>query len=289
MGFFKKFKEAWLASMTFDKLDDEFYEELEEALILADIGASTAADTVVQLRKRVSQKLLTRADEVKDALRDILAEKLDVGDTALRVDTQPSVVLIIGVNGVGKTTSIGKLATRLKSEGKKVLLCAGDTFRAAAADQLEIWANRAGVDIVRQHEGADPGAVLFDALQAAKARHADVVLCDTAGRLHNKQNLMNELAKLRKIIDRETPDAAKETLLVLDATTGQNGLIQARQFKETAGLTGIILTKLDGTAKGGIVVAIAQELQVPVKFVGVGEGIDDLRPFDAGEFTKELF
>ena len=289
MGFFKKFKEAWLASMTFDRLDDDFYEELEEALILADIGAATAADTVAQLRKRVSQKLMTRADEVKDALRDILAEKLDVGDPAMDLSTRPSVVLIIGVNGVGKTTSIGKLAARLKSEGKKVLLCAGDTFRAAAADQLEIWANRAGVDIVRQHEGADPGAVLFDALQAAKARHADVVLCDPAGRLHNKQNLMNELAKLRKIIDRETPDAAKETLLVLDATTGQNGLIQARQFKETAGLTGIILTKLDGTAKGGIVIAIAQELQVPVKFVGVGEGIDDLRPFDAKEFTKELF
>ena len=289
MGFFKKFKEAWLASMTFDRLDDDFYEELEEALILADIGAATAADTVAQLRKRVSQKLMTRADEVKDALRDILAEKLDVGDPAMDLSTRPSVVLIIGVHGVGKTTSIGKLAARLKSEGKKVLLCAGDTFRAAAADQLEIWANRAGVDIVRQHEGADPGAVLFDALQAAKARHADVVLCDTAGRLHNKQNLMNELAKLRKIIDRETPDAAKETLLVLDATTGQNGLIQARQFKETAGLTGIILTKLDGTAKGGIVIAIAQELQVPVKFVGVGEGIDDLRPFDAKEFTKELF
>ena len=289
MGFFKKFKEAWLASMTFDRLDDDFYEELEEALILADIGAATAADTVAQLRKRVSQKLMTRADEVKDALRDILAEKLDVGDPAMDLSTRPSVVLIIGVNGVGKTTSIGKLAARLKSEGKKVLLCAGDTFRAAAADQLEIWANRAGVDIVRQHEGAAPGAVLFDALQAAKARHADVVLCDTAGRLHNKQNLMNELAKLRKIIDRETPDAGKETLLVLDATTGQNGLIQARQFKETAGLTGIILTKLDGTAKGGIVIAIAQELQVPVKFVGVGEGIDDLRPFDAKEFTKELF
>ncbi len=288
MGFFKKFKEAWLASMTFDKLDDDFYEELEEALILADIGAATAADTVAQLRKRVSQKLMTRADEVKDALRDILAEKLDVGDTALDLSTRPSVVLIIGVNGVGKTTSIGKLAARFKSEGKKVLLCAGDTFRAAAADQLEIWADRAGVDIVRQHEGADPGAVLFDALQAAKARNADVVLCDTAGRLHNKQNLMNELAKLRKIIDRETPDAAKEMLLVLDATTGQNGLIQARQFKETAGLTGIILTKLDGTAKGGIVIAIAQELQVPVKFVGVGEGIDDLRPFDAKEFTREL-
>ena len=289
MGFFKKFKEAWLASMTFDRLDDAFYEELEEALILADLGAASAADTVEQLRKRVSQKLMTRADEVKDALRDILAEKLNVGDPALDLSTAPSVVLVIGVNGVGKTTSIGKLAARFKSEGKKVLLCAGDTFRAAAADQLEIWANRAGVDIVRQHEGADPGAVLFDALQAAKARHVDVVLCDTAGRLHNKQNLMNELAKLRKIIDRETPDAAKETLLVLDATTGQNGLIQARQFKETAGLTGIILTKLDGTAKGGIVVAIAQELQVPVKFVGVGEGIDDLRPFDAREFVKELF
>ena len=288
MGFFKKFKEAWLASMTFDRLDDDFYEELEEALILADIGAATAADTVAQLRKRVSQKLLGRADEVKDALRDILAEKLDVGDPSMDLSTQPSVVLIIGVNGVGKTTSIGKLAARYKSEGKKVLLCAGDTFRAAAADQLEIWADRAGVDIVRQHEGADPGAVLFDALQAAKTRNVDVVLCDTAGRLHNKQNLMNELAKLRKIIDREVPDAAKETLLVLDATTGQNGLIQARQFKETAGLTGIILTKLDGTAKGGIVVAIAQELQVPVKFVGVGEGIGDLRPFDAREFTREL-
>lgn len=289
MGFFKKFKEAWLASMTFDRLDDDFYEELEEALILADIGAATAADTVAQLRKRVSQKLLGRADEVKDALRDILAEKLDVGDPSMDLSTQPSVVLIIGVNGVGKTTSIGKLAARYKSEGKKVLLCAGDTFRAAAADQLEIWADRAGVDIVRQHEGADPGAVLFDALQAAKARNVDVVLCDTAGRLHNKQNLMNELAKLRKIIDREVPDAAKETLLVLDATTGQNGLIQARSFKETAGLTGIVLTKLDGTAKGGIVIAIARELGVPVKFVGVGEGIDDLKPFDPEEFVNDLF
>ena len=288
MGFFKKFKEAWLASMTFDRLDDDFYEELEEALILADIGAATAADTVAQLRKRVSQKLLGRADEVKDALRDILAEKLDVGDPSMDLSTQPSVVLIIGVNGVGKTTSIGKLAARYKSEGKKVLLCAGDTFRAAAADQLEIWADRAGVDIVRQHEGADPGAVLFDALQAAKARNVDVVLCDTAGRLHNKQNLMNELAKLRKIIDRECPNSSCETLLVLDATTGQNGLIQARTFKETAGLTGIILTKLDGTAKGGIVIAIAQELGVPVKFVGVGEGIDDLKPFDPTAFVQDM-
>ncbi len=289
MGFFKQLKEAWLASVTFDKLDDEFYDQLEEALILADVGVEPATDAVAKLRKRVKERLLTRADEVKDALRAILAEKLEVGDAALDLSTTPSIVLFIGVNGVGKTTSIGKLAAQLKAEGKKVLLCAGDTFRAAAADQLEIWANRAGVDIIRQHEGADPGSVLFDALQAAKARGVDVVLCDTAGRLHNKQNLMNELAKLRKIIARECPDSVCETLLVLDATTGQNGLIQARTFKETAGLTGIVLTKLDGTAKGGIVIAIAQELQVPVKFVGVGEGIDDLKPFDAREFTADLF
>ena len=289
MGFFKQLKEAWLASVTFDKLDDEFYDQLEEALILADMGVESATDAVAKLRKKVKERLLTRADEVKDALRAILAEKLEVGDAALNLSTTPSIVLFIGVNGVGKTTSIGKLAAQLKAKGKKVLLCAGDTFRAAAADQLEIWANRAGVDIIRQHEGADPGAVLFDALQAAKARGVDVVLCDTAGRLHNKQNLMNELAKLRKIIARECPDSVCETLLVLDATTGQNGLVQARTFKETAGLTGIILTKLDGTAKGGIVIAIAQELQVPVKFVGVGEGIDDLKPFDAREFTADLF
>ena len=289
MGFFKQLKEAWLASVTFDKLDDEFYDQLEEALILADMGVESATDAVAKLRKKVKERLLTRADEVKDALRAILAEKLEVGDAALDLSTTPSIVLFIGVNGVGKTTSIGKLAAQLKAEDKKVLLCAGDTFRAAAADQLEIWANRAGVDIIRQHEGADPGSVLFDALQATKARGVDVVLCDTAGRLHNKQNLMNELAKLRKIIARECPDSVCETLLVLDATTGQNGLIQARTFKETAGLTGIVLTKLDGTAKGGIVIAIAQELQVPVKFVGVGEGIDDLKPFDAREFTADLF
>ena len=288
MGVFAMLREAFRVSVSFDKLDDEFYDGLEEALILADIGAEAAVDTVAQLRKRVSQRLLTRSEEVRDALRDILRSKLEVGDSALVLEGKPAVVLVIGVNGVGKTTSIGKLAARLKAEGKKVLLCAGDTFRAAAADQLEIWAGRAGVDIVRQHEGADPGAVLFDALQAAKARGTDVVLCDTAGRLHNKQNLMNELAKLRKIIDRECPDSSCETLLVLDATTGQNGLIQARTFKETAGLTGIILTKLDGTAKGGIVVAIAQELQVPVKFVGVGEGIDDLKPFDAKEFVQDM-
>ena len=289
MGFFKQLKEAWLASVTFDKLDDKFYDQLEEALILADMGVESATDAVAKLRKKVKERLLTRADEVKDALRAILAEKLEVGDAALNLSTTPSIVLFIGVNGVGKTTSIGKLAAQLKAEGKKVLLCAGDTFRAAAADQLEIWADRAGVDIIRQNEGADPGSVLFDALQAAKARGVDVVLCDTAGRLHNKQNLMNELAKLRKIIARECPDSVCETLLVLDATTGQNGLVQARTFKETAGLTGIILTKLDGTAKGGIVVAIAQELQVPVKFVGVGEGINDLKPFDAKEFTADLF
>ena len=288
MGVFAMLREAFRVSVSFDKLDDEFYDGLEEALILADIGAEAAVDTVAQLHKRVSERLLTRAEEVKDALRDILRSKLEVGDSALVLEGKPAVVLVIGVNGVGKTTSIGKLAARLKAEGKRVLLCAGDTFRAAAADQLEIWAGRAGVDIVRQHEGADPGAVLFDALQAAKARGTDVVLCDTAGRLHNKQNLMNELAKLRKIIDRECPDSSCETLLVLDATTGQNGLIQARTFKETAGLTGIILTKLDGTAKGGIVVAIAQELKVPVKFVGVGEGIDDLKPFDAKEFVQDM-
>ena len=288
MGVFAMLREAFRVSVSFDKLDDEFYDGLEEALILADIGAEAAVDTVAQLRKRVSERLLTRSEEVKDALRDILRSKLEVGDSALVLEGKPAVVLVIGVNGVGKTTSIGKLAARLKGEGKKVLLCAGDTFRAAAADQLEIWAGRAGVDIVRQNEGADPGAVLFDALQAAKARNADVVLCDTAGRLHNKQNLMNELAKLRKIIDRECPDSVCETLLVLDATTGQNGLIQARTFKETAGLTGIVLTKLDGTAKGGIVIAIAQELGVPVKFVGVGEGIDDLKPFDPAEFVRGM-
>ena len=275
MGLFAKFKEAWLKPMSFDSLNEGFYDDLEEALILADVGMDTAVDAVAQLKKRAYAKLLTHEEDVKNALRDILTEKLSVGDPALDLSTRPSVALIIGVNGVGKTTSIGKLAHRLKNEGKKVLLCAGDTFRAAAADQLEIWAERAGVDIVRQNEGADPGAVLFDSLAAAKARNTDVVLCDTAGRLHNKDNLMKELAKLRKIIDRE-------------ATTGQNGLIQARQFKETAGLTGIILTKLDGTAKGGIVIAIAQELQVPVKFVGLGEGIDDLRPFDAREFVNDL-
>ena len=288
MGIFSKFKSAVLSSLSFNKIDEELFEELEESLILSDVGVNVASAAVEQLRNRVRKEKLETEEQLKGALREILAGYLNVGEPALKVDTKPSVVLFIGVNGVGKTTSIGKIAHRMKSEGKKVMLCAGDTFRAAAADQLEIWSQRAGVDIVRQHEGADPGAVLFDALAAAKARNCDVVLCDTAGRLHNKQNLMNELAKMRKIIDREAPDSDRETLLVLDATTGQNGLIQARQFKETAGLTGIILTKLDGTAKGGIVIAIAQELGVPVKFVGLGEGIDDLKPFDAAEFVADM-
>ena len=288
MGIFAKIKKAWFDTIVWETIDDDFYDELEESLILADLGATVAHDAVKKLRDVVYQKSIQRGDDVKQALRDILIEKLNVGDTALDLSTKPSVVLVIGVNGVGKTTSIGKMAHSLKGEGKRVLLCAADTFRAAAADQLEIWANRAECEIVRSVEGADPGAVLFDSLAAAKARNVDVVLCDTAGRLHNKVNLMNELGKLRKIIDRETPDAAKETLLVLDATTGQNGLQQAKVFRETAGLTGIILTKLDGTAKGGICVAIAQELGVPVKFVGLGEGIDDLQPFNAEEYVKAL-
>lgn len=288
MGIFAKIKKAWFDTIVWETIDDEFYDELEDSLIMADLGATVAHDAVKKLRDVVYQKSIQRGDDVKQALRDILIEKLNVGDTALDLSTKPSVVLVIGVNGVGKTTSIGKLAHRLKGEGKRVLLCAADTFRAAAADQLEIWANRAECEIVRSVEGADPGAVLFDSLAAAKARGVDVVLCDTAGRLHNKVNLMNELSKLRKIIDRELPDAAKETLLVLDATTGQNGLQQAKVFRETAGLTGIILTKLDGTAKGGICVAIAQELGVPVKYVGLGEGIDDLQPFNAEEYVKAL-
>lgn len=288
MGIFAKIKKAWFDTIVWETIDDEFYDELEDSLIMADLGATVAHDAVKKLRDVVYQKSIQRGDDVKQALRDILIEKLNVGDTALDLSTKPSVVLVIGVNGVGKTTSIGKIAHRLKGEGKRVLLCAADTFRAAAADQLEIWANRAECEIVRSVEGADPGAVLFDSLAAAKARGVDVVLCDTAGRLHNKVNLMNELSKLRKIIDRELPDAAKETLLVLDATMGQNGLQQAKVFRETAGLTGIILTKLDGTAKGGICVAIAQELGVPVKYVGLGEGIDDLQPFNAEEYVKAL-
>ena len=291
MGFWQKLKKIYMGDVfgsAISEADEAFFDDLEEMLILADVGLGTATEAVKELRARMIEERISGQEPVKACLREILAEKLRVGDPALNLATRPSVVLVIGVNGVGKTTSIGKLASSLRRQGKRVLLCAGDTFRAAAADQLEIWANRARCEIVRQKEGADPGAVLFDALQAARARGADVVLCDTAGRLHNKAHLMAELAKLKKIIDREMPDAAVETLLVLDATTGQNGLIQAKQFKETTGCTGIVLTKLDGTAKGGIVIAIAQELQVPVKFVGLGEGIGDLQPFDAQEYVGAL-
>ena len=289
MGFFDKLKKITTNLFGgFTEADEAFFEELEETLILADLGMNTALEAVEKLRQRVRKEKLESQEEVRAALRDILVEMIQVEDTALDLSTQPSVVLFIGVNGVGKTTSIGKLGNQLKNEGKRVLFCAADTFRAAAADQLQIWSERAGCELVRQHEGADPGAVLFDALQAAKARHVDVVMCDTAGRLHNKSNLMAELSKLSKIIDRECPGAARETLLVLDATTGQNGLIQAKQFKEAAGLTGIVLTKLDGTAKGGIVIAIARELGVPVKLAGVGEGINDLRPFDARSYVEAI-
>ena len=289
MGFFDKLKKITANIFGgFTEADESFFEELEETLILADMGVETSSEAVEQLRTRCRKEKLRSQEEVRAALRDILADMITVDDSGLDLSTAPSVVLIIGVNGVGKTTSIGKLGHQLKAQGKRVLFCAGDTFRAAAADQLQIWAERAGCELVRQKEGADPGAVLFDALQAAKARGVDVVLCDTAGRLHNKANLMSELGKLSKIIDRECPGASRETLLVLDATTGQNGLIQARTFKETAGLTGIILTKLDGTAKGGIVVPIARELGVPVKYAGVGEGINDLRPFNARDYVEAI-
>ena len=300
MGFFSKIKEGLTKTRKamaetlgnvfsgFSNLDDEFYDELEECLILADLGVETAGRAVEALRNRVREEKIREPEDAKTALKDILVEMLDVGDTRLRLGTRPSVVLVIGVNGVGKTTTIGKLAKQLGDQGKKVLMCAGDTFRAAAADQLEIWAGRTGADIVRQHEGADPAAVVFDGIQAAKSRNADVILCDTAGRLHNKQNLMNELNKISRVVDRELPGCDRETLLVLDATTGQNGLIQAKQFKEAAGITGIVLTKLDGTAKGGIVIAVADALQIPVKYIGVGEKAEDLMPFDARDFVNAL-
>ena len=270
------------------EVDDEFYDELEERLILADLGVDLSTRAVEKLRTVAYDNMLTTPTKVRGGLVGILTDVLNVGDPDLRIGTKPSVILVIGVNGVGKTTTIGKLAHQLRDGGKRVLLCAADTFRAAAADQLEIWAHRAGVDIVRQHEGADPASVVFDGISAAKARGADVIICDTAGRLHNKANLMNELAKINRVIDRELPEADKEVLLVLDATTGQNGLIQAKQFQQIAGVTGIVLTKLDGTAKGGIVISVADALQIPVKYVGVGEGIDDLMPFNAEEFVEAL-
>ncbi len=300
MGFFEKIKNGLKKTRTamastlggifsaFSGADEEFYEELEESMILADLGVETSCKAVERLRERVKAEKLKSAEEIHDALKDILVEMLNVGSTELRMGTKPSVVLVIGVNGVGKTTTIGKLAHRYAAEGKKVLLCAADTFRAAAADQLEIWAGRSGVEIVRQHEGADPAAVVYDAIAAAKARGTDLILCDTAGRLHNKANLMNELGKISRIIERELPDADKEVLLVLDGTTGQNGLMQAKEFKAIAGVTAIALTKLDGTAKGGIVIAVADALQIPVKFIGIGEQADDLMPFDAHAFVDAL-
>ena len=300
MGFFDKIKSGMAKTRSalsntlgsvfsgFSQIDDDFYDELEECLILADLGVETATKATDRLRKTVKEQHLKTTEEAKSVLKDILVEMLNVGDTALNLSTTPSVVLVIGVNGVGKTTTIGKIANGLVEQGKKVLLVAGDTFRAAAADQLEVWANRTGADIVRQHEGADPASVVYDGIQAAKARKSEVILIDTAGRLHNKQNLMNELNKISRIVERELPGAAREVLLVLDGTTGQNGLIQAKQFKEIAGVTAIALTKLDGTAKGGIVIAVADALQIPVKFIGVGEQADDLMPFEARNFVEAL-
>lgn len=300
MGFFEKIKNGLTKTRTamaatigglfdsFTGANEDFYEELEESMILADMGVETSCKAVDLLRERVKEQKLRGAEDIHNALKDILTEMLNVGDTQLKIGTKPSVILVIGVNGVGKTTTIGKLANNLRQQGKSVILCAGDTFRAAAADQLEIWAGRSGAQIVRQHEGADPASVVYDGISAAKARGTDVILCDTAGRLHNKANLMNELGKISKIIDRELPDADKEVLLVLDGTTGQNGLLQAKQFKEIAGVTAIALTKLDGTAKGGIVISVADALQIPVKYIGVGEQMDDLMPFDAKSFVDAL-
>ncbi len=300
MGFFDKIKSglqktknsmsvSWNAMIAdFTGENEDFFEELEETLILADAGVDASVTAVAELRDYVAEHGLRGGEEVRGAMIDILTASLEVGDTALKLGTKPSVILVVGVNGVGKTTTIGKLACRLTAEGKKILLCAGDTFRAAAAEQLGIWAERAGCDFVRHEEGSDPAAVVFDGLSAARARGVDVVIVDTAGRLHNKQNLMNELSKIRRVISRELPESDVECLMVLDATTGQNGLIQAKQFTEAAELTGIVLTKLDGTAKGGILFAIANDLRLPVKFIGVGESAEDLLPFDAREFVEAL-
>ena len=299
MGFFDKIKQGLKKTSdavnhsldsvfaAFVKVDDDLLEELEEALILSDVGASTAAKIVAEVEKRAKLRKTTTADELRDLLREVLTDNM-LDNQPLNTDGKPAVILVIGVNGVGKTTSIGKLAARYVNEGKKVMLSAADTFRAAAADQLEIWAKRAGADIVRHGEGADPVAVVFDSISAAKARGSDIIIVDTAGRLHNKANLMNELAKIDRVISRELPDASRETLLVLDATTGQNAVHQAEEFNKAAELTGIILTKLDGTAKGGIVIAISAGLGVPVKLVGVGEGIDDLIDFDRAAFLEAI-
>lgn len=300
MGFFDKIKQGLARTKAsvavsmnnmfagFTGENEAFFDELEETLILADAGAETAIASVEKLREITRSRGLRGGEQVREALEEILAERLNLGDHDLKLETKPSVILVVGVNGVGKTTTIGKLSAKLSEEGKKVLLCAGDTFRAAAAEQLAVWAERSGADIVRHEEGSDPAAVVFDGIAAAKARGADVVIVDTAGRLHNKQNLMNELSKICRVVSRELPEADLETLLVLDATTGQNGLTQAKQFKDAASITGIVLTKLDGTAKGGIVFAIADTLGVPVKYIGVGEAVEDLMPFEADDFVKAL-
>ena len=299
MGFFDKIKQGLTKtraalSETLDEvfaaneIDEDFYEELEETLILADLGRDTALKTVMKLRHRVNNTNIKKTAKAKEALKEILCDMLKVGDPALNIGTNPAVILVIGVNGVGKTTTIGKIAKQQVDLGRKVTLVAGDTFRAAAADQLEIWAGRSGASIVRQHEGADPASVVYDGIQSAKAKGSDLIIIDTAGRLHNKSNLMNELNKISRIVNRELPDAAKEVLLVLDGTTGQNGLIQAKEFKEIAGVTAIAVTKLDGTAKGGIVIAVSDALQIPVKFVGVGEQAEDLMPFEPEAFAAAL-
>ena len=301
MGFFDKLKNGLTKTResiakqvnnvfsVFVKVDDELFENLEEALIMADIGVETSTYIIEKLRDNVKHKHITDGNLVKEELKSIISEILGALDTTVNTSTTPSVILVIGVNGVGKTTSIGKIASHYKSMGKKVLLAAADTFRAAAIDQLDIWAQRSGCDIIKHQENSDPAAVVFDACTAAKARGADIIICDTAGRLHNKKNLMAELAKINRVIERELPDSARETLLVLDATTGQNAVSQAKLFSEAADITGIILTKLDGTAKGGIVISIAKEQNVPVKFVGVGEGIDDLQEFNSDDFAKAIF
>lgn len=301
MGFFDKLKGGLTKTReniseqinnvfsAFVKVDEDLFEELEEALIMADIGVETTEYIVAELRERVTHQRITEGEAVREELETIISEMLSQHDCSMNLSTTPSVILVIGVNGVGKTTSIGKLASYYTSKGKKVILAAADTFRAAAIDQLDIWAKRAGADIVKHQEGSDPAAVIFDSCTAAKSRGADVLICDTAGRLHNKKNLMAELEKINRVISRELPDAARETLLVLDASTGQNAVSQAKLFSETADITGIILTKLDGTAKGGIVISISKEQCVPVKFVGVGEGVDDLQEFDPRDFAAALF
>lgn len=273
----------------FSHIDDDFYEEIEEILVMGDLGVRATEEIIENLKQQVKEQHIKEPADCKELLIESIKKQMDVGETAYRFENEQSVVMVIGVNGVGKTTSVGKLAGKLKAQGKKVVLAAADTFRAAAGSQLEEWANRAGVEMIGGQEGADPAAVVYDAVAAAKARHADVLLCDTAGRLHNKKNLMEELRKINRIIDREYPEAFRETLVVLDGTTGQNALAQAKQFAEVADITGIILTKMDGTAKGGIAVAIQSELGIPVKYIGVGESIDDLQKFDSNDFVNALF